>query len=91
MYYQQHIDRQARPSHRLPDITLPDMMTFVALALQMGHEMKDNNMTTGQDLDSYTIHFMTRPWHETDFYTYCILQAIHRDLTQAKYMTDYGN
>ena len=36
MYYQQHIDRQAGPSRRLPDITLPDMMTFVALALQMG-------------------------------------------------------
>jgi len=30
MYYQQHLDRQARPSHRLPDITLPDMMNFVA-------------------------------------------------------------
>jgi len=28
-------------SCRLPDITLPDMMTFVALALQMGHELKD--------------------------------------------------
>jgi hypothetical protein len=34
MYYQQHI---AGPSHRLPDIMLPDMMTLVALALQMGH------------------------------------------------------
>jgi len=37
VYYQQHLDRQARPSRRLPDITLPDMMTFIALALQMGH------------------------------------------------------
>jgi hypothetical protein len=41
IYYQQHLDRQAGPSHRLPDITLPDMMSFVALALQMGHELKD--------------------------------------------------
>ena len=41
VYYQQHLDRQAGPSRRLPDITLPDMMTFVALALQMGHELKD--------------------------------------------------
>jgi len=41
VYHQQHLDRQARPSHRLPDITLPDMMIFVALALQMGHELKD--------------------------------------------------
>jgi len=41
VYYQQHLDRQAGPSRQLPDITLPDMMTFVALALQMGHELKD--------------------------------------------------
>ena len=41
VYYQQHLDRQAGPSHRLPDITLPDMTTFIALALQMGHELKD--------------------------------------------------
>jgi len=32
MYYQQHLDRQARPSHQLPYITLLDMMTFVTLA-----------------------------------------------------------
>jgi len=40
-YYQQHLDRQARLSCRLPDITLPDMMTFVALALQLGCVLKD--------------------------------------------------
>ena len=41
IYYQQHLDRQAGPSCRLPDITLLDMVTFVALALQMGHALKD--------------------------------------------------
>ena len=41
LYYQQYLDRQARPSPLLPDITLPDMMTFIALALQMGHNMRD--------------------------------------------------
>jgi len=41
MYHQQHLDRQAGPSRQLPDITLPDMMTFVVLALQMEHELKD--------------------------------------------------
>ena len=41
VYYQQNLDRQAGSSLRLPDITMPDMMTFVALALQMGHELKD--------------------------------------------------
>jgi len=37
IFYQQHME----PSCQLPDITLPDMMTFVALALQMGHALKD--------------------------------------------------
>ena len=41
LYYEQFLDRQAGPSRRLPDITLPDMMTFIALALQMGHVLKD--------------------------------------------------
>jgi len=36
LYYQQHQqDGQAGPSRQLPDI-----MTFNALALQMGHELK---------------------------------------------------
>ena len=42
VYYQQHLHRQAGSSRRLPDITLPDT-TFVALALQMGHELKDTH------------------------------------------------
>ena len=41
LYYQQHLDRQVGPSRQLPDITLPDIMTFTALALQMGHNVKD--------------------------------------------------
>jgi len=41
LYYEQFLGRQAGPSRRLPDITLPDMMTFIVLALQMGHVLKD--------------------------------------------------
>jgi len=41
LYYQQHLDGQAGPSHRLPDITLPSMMTFIVLPLQMGHELRE--------------------------------------------------
>jgi hypothetical protein len=41
VYYQQHLDRQAGPSHQLPDITLPDMMTSIALALRLGHELNE--------------------------------------------------
>jgi hypothetical protein len=41
IHYQQHLGRQAGPNRRLPDITLLDMMTFIALALQMGHQLKD--------------------------------------------------
>jgi len=33
-------------------------------------------MTTGRELDSYTLRFMARPWHETDFYTYCFWWGI---------------
>jgi hypothetical protein len=36
-YYQETLERQAGPKHRMPDITLLNMMTFTALALQMGH------------------------------------------------------
>jgi len=92
-YYQQHLNRQARSSHQLLDIMLPNMMIFVALALQMGHELT-HYMTTCQDLDSYTICFTVRPLHETDFYTYCIfciLQTIRGDLMKLENMTDYGN
>jgi len=41
LYYQQLLDRQAGPTRRLPDIKLPDIMTFTALALQIGHIVKD--------------------------------------------------
>jgi len=41
VYYQQQLNRQAGPSRQLPDITLLDMMTFVALALQMGHTLNN--------------------------------------------------
>jgi len=41
LYYEQLFDRQAGPRRRLPEITLPDTMTFIALALQMGHILKD--------------------------------------------------
>jgi hypothetical protein len=55
LYYQQHLHRQAGPSRQLPDIMLLNMMTFIALALQT------HFMTTGLDLDSYTLRFITRP------------------------------
>jgi hypothetical protein len=41
LYYEQFLDRQAGTRRRLPQITLPHMMTFNALALQMGHILKD--------------------------------------------------
>jgi hypothetical protein len=93
LYYQQHVDKQAGPSHRLPDITMSDMMTFIALALQMGHDLKDTLQTTGLDLDRYTPPFKVRPRHETGFYTYsvfCTLQKMNRDPTKVRNMTDCG-
>ena len=41
VYYQQHLEGQAGPRRRLSDIMLPDKTTFITLALQMGHELKD--------------------------------------------------
>jgi len=41
VYYQQRSDEQVTTSRWLPDIMLLDMMTFFALALQMGHELTD--------------------------------------------------
>ena len=41
IHYQQHLDEQAGPSRQLPHNILSDLMTFIALALQMGHEIRD--------------------------------------------------
>jgi hypothetical protein len=41
LYYEPFLDRQAGPSRRIPDITLPDMMAFIAFGLQKGHDLKD--------------------------------------------------
>jgi hypothetical protein len=60
LYYQQHLDRQAGPSRRLPHITLPDIMTFTAFVLQIGHVVKDTLHTTGLDSDRFKLHFSAR-------------------------------
>ena len=64
--------RQARPHCRLPDIMLLDMTSFTALALQMGHELKDIPHDYWPRLMAAHSRFIARPWHETDFYTYSI-------------------
>ena len=72
LYYQQHLDRQAGPCCRLPDIMLLDMTTFIALALQIGHELKDTLHDYWSRLMAAHSHFTARPRHERDFYIYCI-------------------
>jgi hypothetical protein len=61
LYYQQHLNRQARPSRQLPDITLSDIMTFTALALQMGHIMKDTLHDYWSRLKQMHTPFTARP------------------------------
>lgn len=78
LYYQQRLNRQARSSHQLPDITLLDMMTFIILALQMGHDLID------------TLHNYW-PILTATHCVFCILQTIHMDVTKAMNMTAYGN
>jgi len=41
LYYQQRLGGKAGPVRQLPDITLSCTMTFIVVALQMGHEFKD--------------------------------------------------
>ena len=61
LYYKQFLDRQAGPSRRLPDITLPEMMTFIALALQMGHVLKDTLHVYWSRLRQTRTPFLGRP------------------------------
>jgi hypothetical protein len=61
LYYEQFLDQQAGPSRRLPDITLTEMMTFIAIALQMGHVLKD----TRRDYWSRLRHTRTPFFGET--------------------------
>jgi len=60
LYYEQFLDRQAGPSRRLPDILLPDMMTFIALALQMGHVLEDSLHDYWSRL-RHALRFLGRP------------------------------
>jgi len=60
VYYQQHLGRQAGPTRRLPDITLLDMMTFIALgrvytfALRMCIE--DDSSSVNVNDESWSIY-----------------------------------
>jgi len=81
VYYQQCLDRQARPSRQLPDITLPDMMTFIALALQMGNELKDTLHDYWSRLRQLHTLFYSETVTQDRFLhilLFCILQIIHR-------------
>ena len=76
VYYQQHLDRQAGPSSQLPDITLPDMMTFIALALQMGHPLNNT-------LHGYWSRLRLLWWeHDTrQIFTHTVFSAFCRQST----------
>jgi hypothetical protein len=52
------------PSHRMPDISLLDMTTFIVLTLQMGHDLTDTPSRYWSGLRRYTLRFTARPWHE---------------------------
>jgi hypothetical protein len=92
LYYQQHVDRGAGLSRRLPDITLQDMMTFIALSLQMGHDLKDTLHDYWSRLRQLHILFYSetmscdRFLHILRFFS---LQTTHRDLN--KNVTNCGN
>ena len=60
LYYEQFLDQQAAPSRRLPDNTLTEMMTFIVLALQMGHVLKDTLHDYWSRL-RHALRFLGRP------------------------------
>jgi hypothetical protein len=73
---------------------LPDIMTFFALAVQVGRDVIDALHGYWSGLGQLHIPL----YGETmacDRFLYilciCILQTIHRDLTKARNMTNYGN
>jgi len=74
LYYQQHLDRQAGPSCRLPDVTLPGMM-------QMGHELED----TLHDYWSRLRQLHNPFYGETmtrDMFTHTVFSAFCRQFTE---------
>ena len=82
VYYQQYLDVQARPSQQLPDITLPNMMTFVALALQMGHTLKDTLHDYWSRLKTAT-HSVLQQDHDTkQIFKHTVFFAFCRQFTE---------
>jgi hypothetical protein len=78
MYYQQHVYRQAGPSRQLPDITLHDMMTFIALALLMGHNLKDKQHDYCSRLRQLHTPFFGKTMACDRFFTHTALFAFCR-------------
>ena len=94
VYYQQHLDGQAGTSRRLPDITLPDMMTFVALALHMGRELKETLHDCWSRLRQLRNPFYSETMAQDRFlHTLRFLDFADNSQRpdEEKNMTDYGN
>ena len=84
LYCQQHLDGQAGPGHRLPDITLSDVMTFIASALQMGHKLKDTLHDYWSRLRQLQLHtpFYGETMIWVRFFTHTAFSASCRQFTE---------
>ena len=92
VYHQQHLDKLDLAADC--KILRCDMMTFIALVLQIGHEFKDKLHDYWSRLRQLHNPFYGETMAHNRFFihfVFCILQTIHRDLTKAKIMTDYRN
>ena len=74
------MDTQAGPNHRLPDITLLDVMTFIALALQMENDLRDalhdywsRLLTPAHYSDLWRDYDMKPIFTHTVFFAFCRL------------------
>jgi len=82
LYYHLHLDGQAGPSRRLPDSTLPDVMTFIGLALQMVQELKDILHDHWSRLRQLHTPFYGENMIRDRFFTHTAFSAFCRQFTE---------
>jgi len=59
-YYHQYLDSLTDRQSPLPDVTLKEMYSFLALILQMGHDIRDTLKHTGLQQNSSVCPFLER-------------------------------
>ena len=77
LHYKQHLDTQAGPSRQLPDI-----IAFTALALQMGHIVKDTLHDYWSRLKQMHTPFYSETMTRDRFFTHITVFALCGQFTE---------